>query len=362
LGFSAGGLFVDSGALEPAMIPLGAAARHFEPWRRELAEAVTDPAELLRLLELDPMLLPAARRAAARFGLRVPRAFVAQMNRGDPRDPLLLQVLPLAAELEDRAGFGPDPVGDLAAMQAAGVLTKYRGRALLMTTGACAVHCRYCFRREFPYESGALTPARLAGALEALAATPGLEEVILSGGDPLVLPTARLAQITAALGAVAGLQRLRIHTRTPIVLPARVDQPLLEWLGALPWRAVIVLHVNHPRELSAPVRMALAALSTTGVTLLNQSVLLAGVNDDEETLAELSTRLFEAGVLPYYLHLLDRVAGTGHFDTADDQAASLHAALLARLPGYLVPRLVREVAGAASKLPAAFGGDPAGGC
>jgi L-lysine 2,3-aminomutase len=231
-----------------------------------------------------------------------------------------------------------------------------------MTTGACAVHCRYCFRREFPYESGALTPARLAGALEALAATHGLEEVILSGGDPLVLPTARLAQITAALGAVAGLQRLRIHTRTPIVLPARVDQPLLEWLGALPWRAVIVLHVNHPRELSAPVRMALAALSTTGVTLLNQSVLLAGVNDDEETLAELSTRLFEAGVLPYYLHLLDRVAGTGHFDTADDQAASLHAALLARLPGYLVPRLVREVAGAASKLPAAFGGDPAGGC
>lgn len=326
-----------------------------------MAEAVTDPAELLRLLELDLALLPAARRAAARFGLRVPRSFIAQMRRGDPRDPLLLQVLPLAAELDDRPGFGSDPVGDLAAMQAPGVLGKYQGRALLMTTGACAVHCRYCFRREFPYESGALTPARLATAIEALVATPGLEEVILSGGDPLVLPTGRLAQVTAALGAIPGLRRVRIHTRTPIVLPSRVDPPLLDWLGALPWRAVVVLHVNHPRELSAPVQGALAALAATGATLLNQSVLLAGVNDDEETLADLSTRLFEAGVLPYYLHLLDRVAGTAHFDTAGDRAARLHAALLARLPGYLVPRFVREVAGAASKLPA-FGDDPAGGC
>jgi L-lysine 2,3-aminomutase len=344
------------------MIPLDAAARHFEPWRRELAEAVTDPAELLRLLDLDPALLPAARMAAARFGLRVPRSFLAQMRRGDPLDPLLMQVLPLAAELDDRPGFGPDPVGDLAAVQAPGVLSKYRGRALLMTTGACAVHCRYCFRREFPYESGALTPARLAAAVDALATMPGLEEVILSGGDPLALPTARLAQITAALAMLPGVRRLRIHTRTPIVLPARVDRLLLDWLDALPWRTVIVLHVNHPRELSAPVRAAAAALGAGGATLLNQSVLLAGVNDDEDTLAELSTALFEAGVLPYYLHALDRVAGTAHFDTPGERAAGLHAALLARLPGYLVPRLVREVAGAASKLPMGLRGDPADGC
>jgi L-lysine 2,3-aminomutase len=344
------------------MIPPDVAARHFEPWRRELAESVTDPAELLRLLELDPALLPAAHLAAARFGLRVPRAFLAQMRRGDPRDPLLLQVLPLAAELREHAGFGPDPVGDLGALQAPGLLGKYHGRALLMTTGACAVHCRYCFRREFPYDAGALTPARLAAAVAALAATPELEEVILSGGDPLSLPTARLEAITAALGVLPGLRRLRIHTRTPVVLPARVDGLLLEWLGALPWRTVVVLHVNHPRELSAAVCAALASLAASGATLLNQAVLLAGVNDDEDTLAALSTGLFEAGVLPYYLHLLDRVSGTAHFEVPAERAMRLHAGLLARLPGYLVPRLVRELPGAASKVPATLAGAADGEC
>jgi L-lysine 2,3-aminomutase len=344
------------------MIPPDVATRHSESWRRDLATAVTDPAELLRLLDLDPGLLPAARRAAARFGLRVPRAFVALMRRGDPRDPLLLQVLPLGAETEDQPGFGPDPVGDLAALHAPGLLSKYRGRALLMTTGACAVHCRYCFRREFPYEAGALTPDRLATAIETLAAMPDLEEVILSGGDPLALPTTRLARISDALGALPGLRRLRIHTRTPIVLPTRVDVPLLDWLRGLPWRPVIVVHVNHPRELSAEVRAAIALLAASGATLLNQSVLLRDVNDDEDTLAELSAGLFAAGVLPYYLHLLDRVTGTAHFDTAEDDAVRLHAGLLGRLPGYLVPKLVREVAGAASKLPLPATGHPQSGC
>jgi L-lysine 2,3-aminomutase len=349
-------------AAERSMIPPGASARHSESWRRELATAVTDPAELLRLLALDPALLPAARRAAAQFGLRVPRAFVARMRHGDPRDPLLLQVLPLGLETVDNPGYTPDPVGDLAAIHAPGVLAKYRGRALLMTTGACAVHCRYCFRREFPYETGALTPARLAAAVGALADLPGLEEVILSGGDPLTLPTARLSSITDALSKVPEIRRLRIHTRTPIVLPARVDDALLGWLQDLPWRLVIVLHANHPRELSLEVRAALAQLARSGATLLNQSVLLKGVNDDEDTLAELSLALFDAGVLPYYLHLLDRVAGAAHFDTPQEQAMELHAAMLRRLPGYLVPRLVREVAGAESKVPLAAAGDLAAGC
>lgn len=340
-------------ALDPVMITPAVPARHSEPWREELAKAVTDPAELLEMLALDPALLPAARRAAALFGLRVPRGFVARMRRGDVADPLLRQVLPLGAETEPAAGFGPDPVGDLAALQAPGVLAKYRGRALLMTTGACAVNCRYCFRREFPYEAGALTPARLAAAVDALAQLSGLEEVILSGGDPLVLPTARLARISAALETLPTLRRLRIHTRTPVVLPERVDQALLDWLRALPWRTVVVLHVNHPRELSDALRAALAALAAHGATLLNQSVLLRGVNDDEDTLAALSAGLFEAGVLPYYLHLLDRAAGTAHFDVPQDEAARLHAGLVTRLPGYLVPRLVREVAGAEAKTPAA---------
>lgn len=351
-----GGQRVESAEVKSAMIPPRAAARHFEPWRRVLAEAVTDPAELLALLRLDPALIPAARRAAGQFGLKVPRSFVARMQPGDPNDPLLRQVLPLAAELADAPGYGVDPVGDLAALQAPGVLGKYRGRALLMTTGACAVNCRYCFRRAFPYEAGALTPARLAAAVEALARMPDLEEVILSGGDPLALPTARLARITAALGAVPGLRRLRIHTRTPVVLPERVDGLLLDWLRGLPWRRVVVLHVNHPRELDDVVLDVLAALAGAGATLLNQSVLLRGVNDDEDTLAELSEILFEAGVLPYYLHLLDRVQGAAHFEVPLAQAQALHAALRARLPGYLVPQLVRETAGAAYKIPAALAG------
>lgn len=337
--------------LDPPMITPGAAARHMAPWRRELAEAVTDPAELLGLLGLDPGLLPAARRAAGLFALRVPRHFIARMRRGDPHDPLLRQVLPLAEECQAVAGFGPDPVGDLDAARAPGVLAKYQGRALLMTTGGCAVNCRYCFRREFPYDQGALTPARLAAAVEALAAMDGLEEVILSGGDPLSLPTARLARIGEALEALPGLKRLRIHTRTPVVLPARVDEELLSWLRGLPWRVVVVLHANHPRELCGSLRAALDGLADAGATLLNQSVLLRGVNDDEDTLAELSTALFEAGVLPYYLHLLDRATGTAHFELPPGEALRLHAALRARLPGYLVPRLVREIEGAPAKTP-----------
>ena len=343
--------------VNPPMITPGAQVRQqarqqqrrVAPWRRELAQAVTDPAELLDLLGLDAALLPAARRAAKLFGLRVPRHFIARMRRGEPDDPLLRQVLPLAEECEAVAGFRPDPVGDLQAARAPGVLAKYRGRALLMTTGGCAINCRYCFRREFPYGEGALTPARLAGAVDALAGMKGLEEVILSGGDPLSLPTTRLARIGEALQALPGLRRLRIHTRTPVVLPARVDGELLDWVRGLPWRAVIVLHANHPRELCGDVCEALAALADSGATLLNQSVLLRGVNDDEDTLAELSTKLFEAGVLPYYLHLLDRASGTAHFEVDTAEASGLHSALQARLPGYLVPRLVREIEGAPCK-------------
>jgi EF-P beta-lysylation protein EpmB len=341
------------------MIAPARGARHFESWRHALAAAVTDPDELLALLGLDRALAPAARRAARRFGLKVPRGYVARMRRGDPADPLLRQVLPLDEEERDTPGFGADPVGDLAAATAPGVLTKYRGRALLITTGACAVHCRYCFRREFPYPDVALTPARLAAAIESLAADPELTEVILSGGDPLALPTARLAEITAGLGRLTGLERLRLHTRTPIVLPERVDAPLTDWLGQLPWRRIVVLHANHPRELSPEVVAACGRLAGAGATLLNQSVLLAGVNDDADVLAELSEALFAAGALPYYLHLLDRVSGTAHFEVPAARARALHRGLLERLPGYLVPRLVREAPGSASKLPAGWDGHSA---
>jgi len=271
------------------------------------------------------------------------------MRRGDANDPLLLQVLPGARELIEQAGFGPDPLGEEAATQAPGLLHKYHGRALLITTGACAVHCRYCFRREFPYQDSGTQAGRWQAALAALAADSSIEELILSGGDPLSLSNARLMQLTDSLRAVPHLRRLRIHTRTPIVLPERVDAGLTSWLERLPWPTVIVLHSNHANEIDGTVRAAAQRLRSAGATLLNQSVLLAGINDSVAALEALSQALWSAQVLPYYLHLLDRVRGTAHFEVAQSRAQVLMAGLAARLPGYLVPRLVRESAGAPSK-------------
>jgi EF-P beta-lysylation protein EpmB len=321
------------------------------PWQQALREAVHDPAELLRLLALDAVLLPAAQRAAAAFPLRVPRGFVARMRRGDPADPLLRQVLPLDAELAPAPGYGSDPVGELAAMTVPGLLHKYRGRALLVTTGACAVHCRYCFRRHFPYGEANPAPGQWERALDYLAGDPTLTEVILSGGDPLVLPDERLAGLARALERIPHLRRLRVHTRLPVVLPERVDGPLLDWLCGTRLQPVVVIHANHAAELDDAVRAALHALRARGVSLLNQAVLLRGVNDSVAAQAALSEALFAAGVLPYYLHALDPVAGAAHFAVPDAVARTLHAALRTRLPGYLVPRLVREVPGAPAKLP-----------
>lgn len=321
-------------------------------WRQLLSEAISDPAELLRLLELDPALLPPALQAAGAFRLRVPRGFVRRMRRRDPHDPLLLQVLPGAYELIETAGFGADPLSEAAAARAPGLLQKYHARVLLIATGACAVHCRYCFRREYPYGHGD-ERGRWAAALESIAADPSIEEVILSGGDPLTLSDARLRQLTEPLRAIPHVRRLRLHTRTPIVLPERVDAGFTGWLGSLPWPVVIVLHANHAQEIDDEVREAAGRLRASGATLLNQSVLLAGVNDSLTALEALSHALWSARVLPYYLHLLDRVRGAAHFEVPELTARSLMTQLAARLPGYLVPRLVREQAGAPAKTPIA---------
>lgn len=320
-------------------------------WQRLLANAITDPAELLAELELDPGLLPAARLAARAFPLRVPRGFVHRMRRRDPGDALLRQVLPLGDELQPVVGFGSDPVGDLASRTASGVLQKYAGRALLIATGACGVHCRYCFRRHFPYGTENASTQGWSEALDALRVDPSISEVILSGGDPLSLSDRRLADLATALEEIPHLRRLRIHTRQVVVLPERVDDSLLEWLHRTRLQKIVVLHVNHANEIDAGVRSACARLRTAGVQLLNQSVLLAGVNDATDTLAALSESLFDAGVLPYYLHMLDRVQGAAHFEVEETRARALLQALQARLPGYLVPKLVREIPGAASKTP-----------
>jgi EF-P beta-lysylation protein EpmB len=331
------------------MIPETSAIRQTPAWQQELARAISDPAELLAALHLDPAWLPAAQAAARLFPLRVPRGFVARMRRGDPRDPLLRQVLPLAEEHLAAPGFSTDPVGDLAAMASPGVLHKYQGRVLLTATGACAVHCRYCFRRHFPYTESSAGTDHWQAALDYLAQEPSLREVILSGGDPLTLSERRLAEFIRAAAGIAHLERLRIHTRLPVVLPERITPELVRTLSSTRLSTVVVIHANHANEIDDAVIDALAPMRAAGVTLLNQSVLLRDVNDSAGALVALSETLFAAGVLPYYLHLLDRVQGAAHFEVPEDEARALMQQLTSRLPGYLVPRLVREIAGAPAK-------------
>lgn len=314
-----------------------------------MRQAIRDPAELLALLQLSPTLLPAAQRAAALFPLRVPRSYVARMQLGNPDDPLLRQVLPLEDETLEQPGFVHDAVGDIHSVRPGGILQKYQGRALLITTGACAVHCRYCFRRHFPYSEINAGRASWKDALAEIAADTSLSEIILSGGDPLSLSDRSLAELSQGLDRIPHLQRLRIHTRTPIVLPERVDDSLLAWLQHSRLQVVIVLHANHAQELDHAVEAAVAKLAGIGATLLNQSVLLRGVNDNARTLADLSIRLFNLGIFPYYLHLLDKVEGAAHFDMPEKTAKKLWQDMADSLPGYLVPKLAREQSGAASK-------------
>jgi EF-P beta-lysylation protein EpmB len=319
-------------------------------WQTEMAEAISSPEALVAALGLDPALASRARAAGEGFRLRVPRGYLARMRPGDPADPLLRQVLPVEHELAEVADFVSDPLGEHAAMRAPGLLQKYRGRALMITTSACAVHCRYCFRREFPYAEQTGEAPRWSAALAEIERDSSLEEVILSGGDPLSLSDARLTSLTDALSAIPHVRRLRVHTRQPIVLPSRVDQGLVGWLRSVRLPTVFVLHANHPNEIDPSVRAACETLRANGLTLLNQSVLLRGVNDNVEVLAELSRRLFDIGVLPYYLHVLDRVRGTAHFVVPDEQARAIAGELASRLSGYLVPRLVREIYGAPAKV------------
>ena len=319
-------------------------------WRELWRDAITDPVELLRAVGLGERadLLPPD---DAGFALRVPRGFVARMRRNDPLDPLLLQVLPQRAEHDQVEGFTLDAVGDMASKAGHGVLHKYDGRALLIASGSCAINCRYCFRRHFPYGEEIAAASQWHEALAHVKADPSIRELILSGGDPLALATHKLEELTRGLADLPHVIRLRIHSRLPVVLPERVDDDFIGWLAAVPLQKVVVLHANHANELDASVDAACARLRAAGATVLNQSVLLRGINDDADALADLSERLFAAGVLPYYLHQLDRVQGAAHFEVNDNRALALMEALRARLPGYLVPRLVREVSGDASKRP-----------
>ncbi len=319
-------------------------------WQRELASAIRDPAELCRLLDLPADFCAEAAAAAGQFPLFVPRPFLARFRRGDPSDPLLRQVLPLAAETATAAGFTPDPVGDLGATAAPGLLHKYRGRALMVTTGACPVHCRYCFRRQYPYQTSPRAWADWQPAIEQIEADESISEIIISGGDPLTLPDRLLARLAERLASIPHLRRLRIHSRMPIMIPSRINDELLQWLTGTRLTPIMVIHANHPAEFDAAVESALARLLDAGVPILNQAVLLSGVNDDTETLVALSERLINLRVTPYYLHQLDKVAGAAHFEVAVDRGREIVAEMRKRLPGYAVPRYVREIAGEEHKI------------
>jgi EF-P beta-lysylation protein EpmB len=321
----------------------------YASWHEAVKDAVRDPLLLCRLLKLPRRYGSAAVRAARDFPLFAPRGYIARMRPGDAHDPLLRQVLPLADELAAHEGFGPDPVGDRPATRSPGLLHKYRSRVLMVTTGACAVHCRYCFRRHYPYSEGPRSIDEWSGALAEIAADRSLREVILSGGDPLMLVDGMLTELVDRLAGIRHLRRLRLHTRLPLMIPERVTDELLSLLRATRLTPLVVIHANHARELTGSVVDALARLADAGVPLLNQSVLLAGVNDDVDTLTELCERLVELRVMPYYLHQLDRVAGAAHFEVSQSRGRRLIAALRVRLPGYAVPRYVRETAGADHK-------------
>jgi EF-P beta-lysylation protein EpmB len=325
--------------------------KHFaKNWQQQLAEAFNNIEDLCRYLHLSPDDLPASASAAKDFPLRVPINFATCMEKGNADDPLLRQVLPVKDELLAYPDFSNDPVGDLVSATQTGVLHKYHGRVLLINTGSCAINCRYCFRRNFPYADLQLSKQKEHGAIKAIRDDVTISEVILSGGDPLLLSDSRLTELIRQLADIKHLQRIRIHSRLPIVLPSRITDELISTVRQNTKQIVLVVHCNHANEINDRVITACNSLKNSGISLFNQSVLLKGVNDNAKVLCELSERLFSHGIIPYYLHLLDKATGTGHFEVSEAEALLIIRQVQATLPGYLVPKLVKEQAGAASKL------------
>jgi len=320
-----------------------------EKWQQILADLITDPKELLQLLELDPATNPAATDALHQFPLKAPRAFVSRIRKGNWSDPLLLQIWPALAEQIQTSGYVPNPLAEEQNNPLPGLLHKYSGRVLLTVAPHCAIHCRYCFRRHFDYAANTPGRRQWQQVLDYIRADQSIQEVIFSGGDPLAAGDNLLTWLINELAEIPQLNTLRIHTRLPIMIPQRINQPLLRWLTTTRLKPVVVIHCNHAQEIDYSVTAALNTLATNGVTLLNQTVILRGINDNSRTLSELSRKLFAANVLPYYLHLLDPVQGAAHFDLGEAQARTLVEEMQAQLPGYLVPTLVREIPGERNK-------------
>ena len=322
-----------------------------DSWQQALKTIIREPAELFELLALNPKDMPNRLAACDDFALRVPRQFVAKMRPSDWNDPLLLQVLPQGQEVAAQPGFVNDPLQELQSNPLPGLIHKYHGRVLLIVSSGCAINCRYCFRRHFPYQDNNPSRDQWQQALHTIANDTSIHEVILSGGDPLVSTNKQLKELIDSIAAIAHVKTLRVHSRLPLVIPQRIDEGFIQAFTQNRLRQVFVTHCNHANELDQHTSEAFQRLKQAGVTLLNQSVLLADINDNQAALANLSETLFDQGVLPYYLHLLDKVKGAAHFDVTDTRAQQLIKQLLTQLPGYLVPKLVREVPKALSKVP-----------
>lgn len=323
---------------------------HIQPnWQTELSQSFTSVDELLAELEIDGTQLSTCQQAAKQFPLRVPRAFVQRMEKGNSNDPLLAQVLPIKAEMQLDPAYSTDPLDESSHNPIAGIVHKYRNRLLLIVSPACAINCRYCFRRHFPYQENRQSRAQWLQALTYIRSNTDINEVIFSGGDPLAANDQFLGWLTEQITAILHIKRLRIHTRLPVVIPSRINESFLRWATGSRLKPIVVLHINHSNEIDGDVAQAVARLHDAGIKVLNQTVLLKGINDSTDTLNALSERLFDCGITPYYLHLLDPVQGASHFDIDESRAREIYRELQTILPGFLLPRLVREVPGKSSK-------------
>ncbi|MBT5387869.1 MAG: EF-P beta-lysylation protein EpmB [Porticoccaceae bacterium] len=318
-------------------------------WQAELSQSFTSIDRLLDYLNLDPNQLNISPAAISEFPLRVPRSFAQRMEPGNPLDPLLAQVLPVAAEMQSMPGYSLDPLHEADHNPAPGIVHKYSNRLLLIVSPSCAINCRYCFRRHFPYQENRQSKQQWRQAIDYIAKAKEINEVIFSGGDPLAANDNFLGWLCEQIAAIPHIKRLRIHTRLPVVIPSRIDEGFLRWASSTRLKPLVVLHINHGNEINLQVTEAVQRMTNLGIRVMNQTVLLKGVNDNAETLAQLSEKLFDIGAMPYYLHLLDQVQGASHFDIPQHFAQNIYADLQTRLPGFLVPRLVREVAGEKSK-------------
>ncbi|MGX9418020.1 EF-P beta-lysylation protein EpmB [Vibrio sp. WJH972] len=319
-------------------------------WLKQLTNAISDPQKLLNYLNIDSTSFEKGNAARSLFAQRVPMSFVDRMEKGNPNDPLLRQVLPLEEEFEQHPGYTHDPLEEQNNAQP-GLLHKYKNRVLLIVKGGCAINCRYCFRRHFPYQDNQGGKVVWQENLDYIALHPEINEVILSGGDPLMAKDHELEWLIHEIEKISHIKTLRIHTRLPVVIPDRITSHLCDILAHTPLNVVLITHINHPNEIDTTLAQAMAKLRQVNVTLLNQGVLLKGINDSADVLVKLSERLFSIGVLPYYLHLLDKVQGAAHFYVPDDVARDLMRQIIPQLSGYLVPRLTREISGRSSKTP-----------